>query len=731
MMEYIKNRDYEYIINKYHRQDQPFNPFVRFLRRDERFEQNSGLAPEEIFAGIREQDQSLTHLPHPIRKAKAFAYILENTRISCDPRDIFPSINMIDRPLNQTLIADWRREVFTEIIPEVEQKRAYFEKNGIATLWPDFDHSVPFWDRLFELGFSGILAESEATRATFDDLTEEQAAFFEGIRITYTAILAFIDRLSKQAECDGSPRMAQALANVRHQPPQTFYEALLVDYLYFMLSEHIEGLQVRSLCNFDRLFYRFYKKEEEEQIRRDLAYFFLQFTAIGNYWNQPVFLGGCKEDESTEINELSYLFLDVYDRMNIYNPKIQIKVADSTPQDFLLKAMDMIRRGNSSIVFVNDATLRSSLEKAGATPDQARLCNVRGCYEYSIQSAMDTSMNYVNLLKPLEYALHGGRGSAGCVSPEAEEYTDFESFYAQYKRQLQFLIDQVIDVVNAYEDYLAFINPQSMLSATYPSCLRRAQDALAGGGETNDTAMSIGFIADAADSLTAIKKYVFDKKELTLAEFRDILDADFKGHEAFRRRLLLDPDKYGNNKDLPDSFAVELADFTRKLIYERPNATKRNGRWMIEFHMARQSYTQAPHTASSPNGRLRGQELSKNLSASMGMNREGATAAILSTTKIPMRDHVGSGCLDLGLLPSAVKGEDGLLAMYALVRTFIRRGGQALQINAFNADTLRAAQREPEKYKDLQIRVCGWNVLFNNINKAEQDSFIKQAEALV
>ena len=119
------------------------------------------------------------------------------------------------------------------------------------------------------------------------------------------------------------------------------------------------------------------------------------------------------------------------------------------------------------------------------------------------------------------------------------------------------------------------------------------------------------------------------------------------------------------------------------------------------------------------------------MSPSMGMNREGATAAILSITKIDATQFVGDASLDLGLLSSAVKGDDGLEAMYALVSTFMKRGGHALQINVFDADTLRKAQKAPEKYQDLQIRVCGWNVLFNNINKVEQDGFIKQAEGLI
>ena len=115
----------------------------------------------------------------------------------------------------------------------------------------------------------------------------------------------------------------------------------------------------------------------------------------------------------------------------------------------------------------------------------------------------------------------------------------------------------------------------------------------------------------------------------------------------------------------------------------------------------------------------------------MGQNREGATAAILSITKIDSTAFLGDSALDLGLLPSAVKGDDGLEAMYTLLMTFIKRGGYCMHINVFSADMLREAQKYPDKYKDLQIRVCGWNVLWNNINKKEQDGFIRQAESLI
>ena len=496
---------------------------------------------------------------------------------------------------------------------------------------------------------------------------------------------------------------------------------------------------MRSLSGFDTSFYQFYQNDikngiSADEIRSDLAYYFMQFTAIGNYWNQPVYLGGENTDGSSVINELSYLFLDVYDEMGIYNPKIQIKVCESTPKAFLLKALDMIRRGRNSIVFVSDKTIRKALERVGVSPDEARSCNITGCYEYSPQGSYGAGMNYLNMLKPLEYTLHQGCDGvtgvfSGMQSPELSYYTTFEKLYEEYKRQLLRVIDLTVETVNGFEGYLSEINPLSLLSATFPSCLEKAKDAIAGGGCYNDSILAFGFLGDITDSLMMIRKYVYERKELTLSELVSILDKNYEGEELFRLKFLADREKWGNNKERPDSIAVDIVNFITEHLCGRYNA--RDGKWNCGFHVARMSYTQGKLTAASANGRIFGEELSKNISASMGQNREGATAAILSATKIDATQFTCDAALDLGLLPSAVKGEDGLEAMYGLIMTFVKRGGHALHINVFDADTLRDAQAHPEKYQDLQIRVCGWNVLWNNINKEEQDGFIRQAEALI
>ena len=748
-MEYICDRDLAYIKNKYHDTTKPYDHFQRFILNDGIYDPATGLDGESMCRLVREEDAKIAHLPHSLRKARAFRLVLENTRLDTDPRDYFPAIHAQDRKPIAQLIGLWKHEVFTKKLPpEVGADLSRLERAAACASWLDYDHNIPIWDRLFALGFPGILAEAKAARETLaakSPLTERQEAFFEGICITYEAVLTLIDRLIAHASArpdpgEKTPELLEALTALRKGAPRTLYETLLLIYLYFMCSEHIEGLQVRSLCHMDRLLTPYYRRDRaagisEEKLRQTVAYFYMQFAAIDNYWGQPMYMGGTLPDGTTAVTEFSYILLDVYDRMGIFNPKIQIRFDyETAPEAFIRQALDMIRRGHSSIVFVNEQIMMKHLLSIGIPEQQARLCEISGCYEIKLPGSAGSGMNYTNLMKPLEYVMHRGRdGITGeQMGPDTgEDFPTFESFFDAYKVQLSALIDRVYHLVNAKEEFLAEINPQNMLAATFPLCLELGKDPYEGAGTINDTEMEFGFLASTADALTMIKKYVYDQKELTIAEFTEILDRNWEGAEELRERILADPDHYGNNRDLPDAMAVELSNFFSSYINGRPNAKIKGGRWQCSTHVARMSYIQGEKTLASPDGRRTGEELSKNASAAMGMNRQGATAAILSVTKLDSVALSGDCTLDLGLLPSAVQGADGLDAMTGLLYAHARLGGLGIHFNVFQGDTLRDAQAHPEKYPDLQIRVCGWNVLFNQMKKVEQDGFIRQAENLM
>lgn len=217
-MIYIKPQDYDYIMNKFHRQDKPFDPFNRFIRNDELFAEDSGMAPQDIGMHIRELDEKITDLPHPVRRARVMEYILKNTRINCDKRDIFPALNMMNRPITFQL-EKWRSEVFSGVIAEVGAKRDYFENKGIATCWPDWDHIVPNWERLFSLGFKGVLLESEKAREAKVNITDDEIAFYDGIKITYIALIDFLERLYVQAKKQGNKKNGKSPCEHKGKSP--------------------------------------------------------------------------------------------------------------------------------------------------------------------------------------------------------------------------------------------------------------------------------------------------------------------------------------------------------------------------------------------------------------------------------------------------------------------------------------------------------------------------------
>ena len=261
-------------------------------------------------------------------------------------------------------------------------------KSGSVYGGLDFDHTVPDWDSLLSLGFKGILNRAEESFNKIKNPTEKQKDFFEGLKIEYGAIIDFINRLyeySLTKKFEKAPLISNCLKNLRDGAPTDTYEALQLIYIYVMLSEHIEHYQVRTLGHgLDTSLLPFYKKDTEsgiytkEEIGELIGYFLMQFSAIGNYWGQPMYLGGTNADNSTRVTELSHLILDVYNELGIYNPKIQIKVNKTTPKEFVLKALDMIRSGISSIVFCNeDIITKSLMSKGGNLQRSCRFSNNR------------------------------------------------------------------------------------------------------------------------------------------------------------------------------------------------------------------------------------------------------------------------------------------------------------------------------------------------------------------
>lgn len=738
-------KDRKFIENKYHMTNEPFNPYNRMAYHGYDYDVSTGMDDDEIKEGLKNLYEKIKDLPHPIAKAYAVKYTLDNTRIDVNEHDYFVGFYSVNRLASAIGQWKWYGEVFDKIIPKTKALIDDMNNSGAVTVWPDFDHVVPDWNSLLTLGFSGIIERVKSYRqkhAEGGTLADEAAAYFDGMEITYRAVIDVIDRLYKYALTQNhgkAKRIADCLKHIRDGAPTNIYEAMQLIYIYFMVSECFDGYQVRSLGNgLDGSLYPFYENDlkngtfTRDEIKELIGYFLMQWSAIGNFWGQPFYMGGTDTNGGTKYNDLSADILDVYDRLGIYNPKIQIKVNENTPDKILFKVFDMIRRGHSSFVFCCEPGMVRAVMSYGASYEEALNMDIRGCYETGVRAdEVSTAAGYVNALKPIEYVFSNGFDKRlgkqfGLKTGEPGELKTFDIFYNAVLRQWENLIEMTVEVSDSYEKYLGTINPSNMYSATVERSLERGRDAYQSGVKFNNSAiLNCGF-ASLVDSVMAVKEFVYDKKEVSLAELKNALDNNWKGYETLHTKIKKSCHKYGNSDTTADVYSQAMAAYFAMKVNNRPNA--RGGVYKAIMHSAMQFIEQGKLTSATPDGRYDGDEISKNASPSVGMDKNGVTALINSALCVKPYIYPESFCLDVMLHPTAVEGDGGLGIMKALLFAYMNGGGMSIQFNVFSTDTLKDAQKNPQKYQNLQVRVCGWNVLWNNLSEKEQNSYIARAE---
>ncbi len=416
------NDDRKFIENKYHKKGEPFNPYARMAYHGYDFDESTGLSDEEIRKGLLKLYNSVKELPSPVAKAKAVEYVLKNTKIDINEHDWFVGFWSVNRLANDITQNKKNEEVFKNIIPKTGEKMKNMNESWAVSIWPDFDHVVPDWDAILKLGFSGLLKRAEHYKEQHrknGTLTKEKEAFFDGIIIEYNGIIEIIDRMYKYTltkKFEKAKKISECLKNIRDNAPNNIYEAMQVIYIYFMISECFDSYQVRSLGNgLDNSLYSFYKNDiknntyTKEEIKDLIKYFLFQWQAIGNYWGQPFYMGGTNEDGSTKYNELSYLILQAYDEAKIYNPKIQLKINENTPDKILFKVFDMIRNGHNSFALCCEPGMIKAVMNYGATYKEALNMDIRGCYETGVRgNEVSTGTGYINSVKAILYVFSNG-----------------------------------------------------------------------------------------------------------------------------------------------------------------------------------------------------------------------------------------------------------------------------------------------------------------------------------
>lgn len=695
----------------------------------------SGISEGELWREAAEIEN--TFKSKAIIRAKVLELIANKARIAIDKEDIFQNklggcgilLDMRNR---------WEADTKSRYLrQQTEETERAWEVCGAYLGGCDFGHTSPNSRLLLSLGLSGLL-ERTVKHSERSGLSEKQKDFYESCKIAINSLITVARRLSAAVE-PYNKECAEALDAISRRAPRTTYEAMQLLILYFFMHEYIYGTRVRTLGRLDVLLYPFFERDiaegryKKSELSEMLKYFLYKFWSAKVPYDLPFCLGGMDKNGDDVTNEMSYLIVEVYNGLNIYSPKIHIRASDKTPESFLRLVLSCIRGGNSSFVFVNDNIAIKTLMSVGIDESDARDYVPIGCYEPAVWGVEIgcTGNGGVNLAKAVELVFTDGVDlKSGTVCGKSTgNIGSYPEFIEAVRAQISCMTDKACDYTSAIERHYGEINHDPLLSMQYDMSIERGVDVYEGGAKYNNSSLYFYGIGTLTDAVCAVKRLVFEEKRVSFSELSEILKSNWQGHGDLRCAALKLAEKYGCGNSTADEIARDFADHCAKITNNRPNG--RGGVFKAALFSIDHYLHLGEHTMATPDGRFAGEPISKNMSATVGMDKNGITALIRSVTKIDHSAFPTGSVLDVMLHPSAVSGEDGLSAFLGILKTYMALGGFAMHGNVFDAEELKRAQKNPEKYKNLQVRVCGWNAYFVNLSKTEQDAFIRQAEGAV
>lgn len=656
-------------------------------------------------------------------------YLLDNCEIIFEPDNRFfclTNVTEADCGNYYTLMERYENEfnlIREEELDIVVETRAFSFK-------PDFGHTTPNWSDVVSLGFVGLKKRAERYAAKAGDDAQKKR-FFDALLRVYNASERFIKRVIVKAEETDRNEIATGLKNLLVNPPSNMFEAIQMLMIFYTMQHRMECTWIRSYGRVDKLLYPFYTNENIDDVRLMARDFVAELQCQNESANQPFALGGSDKDGNDLINELSYIILEEYIKLSPPWVKIHLIISDKCPESFLKLALDGIRKGSNSLLFMGDTTIKKSLKRLGIADEDIVDYHVDGCYECGGYGEITSpAVSKVNLAKAVEYALNDGidilKGYKAGLSVEKTPET-FDEFYKEYLRQLKNILDMCKYYVNKMEALYPKIHSGPLFTSTYEECLKNGADVFASfGAKYNSTSITCVGLGTTVDSLMAIKKLCFDDKTMTLKELNEIMKNNWKGYEALRVTVKNKYPKYGMGDSDVDFYAKDIVDFLGREVNGSPNA--KDGFFRLGLYSITTRWELGEHLAATPDGRLAGETVSLNSGASFGSDREGPLGHIKSVTAIDATNAPTAVILDLDLHSSAVKGENGLNVMLSTLKTYLENGGFSVHYNVLNADVLRKAQKHPEDYPNLQVRLCGWNCLFRRMNKQEQNEYIMRAE---
>ena len=547
-------------------------------------------------------------------------------------------------------------------------------------------------------------------------------------------------------------KMAAICRRVPAHAPTTVQEAL--PHYWFIHLGVVTELNPWDSFNpgrLDQSLYPLYNKQlEEGTVTQEEVYEMLQsfWVKFNNHPSPPkvgvtaeesntytdfclINVGGVKEDGSDGVNEMSYILLDVIREMRLLQPSSMIQVSKKNPDRFIRAAVEIIKTGfGQPSVFNTDALVQEML-RAGKDVRDARNGGCSGCVEtgaFGTEAYILTG--YFNLPKILELTLNDGFDKRtgkqiGLKTGTATDYRTYEELFAAYKAQVQHFMRIKLTGNNIIERIFMKYMPVPFLSVLIEDCIRNGKDYMCGGARYNSSYVQGVGLGSITDMLTALRYHVYDKKTIAMETMEKALANDFKGFEELQYQLVYHTPKYGNDDDYADEQEVQVFDMYYDVL--SGHKSPRGADYRVNMLPTTCHVYFGKVTGATPDGRNAWKVLSEGISPVQGADTNGPTAVIRSAAKI---DHIKTGgtLLNQKFTPSLLSTEEGCNNLVHLIRAYFRMDGHHIQFNVVDADTLREAQKHPEDYRDLIVRVAGYSDYFNDLGEDLQNEIICRTE---
>jgi formate C-acetyltransferase len=646
---------------------------------------------------------------------------------------------------------EWRAAYEAGIFTEFMEQRA----PGHTTLDGKF----------YSTGLEDFKQQIDARIARIDFIADPDATSkreqLNGMRIACDAVIHFAGRHAELAErlATGETDVARKAeleriaANCRRVPrhaPRDFWEALQT-YWFVHLGTIMElnGWDAMNPGHLDRYFYPFYARDLEngsltrESAKELLHCFWIKFNnhpappkvgvtaeESGTYNDfTNINLGGVMGDGTDGVNELSYLMLEVLDDIHLLQPQANIQLSRKNEDRFLKAACRVIRNGYGYPSVFNADGVIEQLVRSGKSIADAREGGTSGCVEtgaFGKEAYILTG--YLNAPKILEIALNGGvdpRTGAriGVDSGDPRKFGSFDDLFAAFETQLWHFVDIKIAGNQFIERMYADHAPAVFLSVLIDDCIEKGKDYNDGGPRYNTNYIQCVGIGTITDSLSAIRRHVFEDGAVSMGQLLDALSEDFEGSEGLRLKLSNKTPRYGNDDDDADRIMMRVFDALHSAIDGRPNT--KGGEYHVDMLPTTCHIYFGSVMGASSDGRRAGAPVSEGISPVQGADRNGPTAVIKSAAKMDQLRTCGT-LLNMKFMPSVLEGKEGIDKLAQLVRTYFRLDGHHVQFNVVDAETLRRAQQHPEDHRDLIVRVAGYSDYFCDLGKELQDEIIER-----